>query len=301
MPLTTLQAAAGGAGGSWYVLLEGLAELVAELEPEVRLQVVEGGGIMNHANVGSGALPAAILNPPMTVAALAGRPPYERAYPELRVAVGNLTVNHLHLAVDRRLPLQALADWPAQRYPLRLPVDRVGTVDRLVLELTLELLGFSIAELERWGGRAVEANDYNRQLELWQSGQVDALWQFMGIPSPSIQAAHDVRPLRVLAFPPSVIGRLAEHGWVAGEIPTGAYGAVERPVPTVAMGTSLGFHADVPAEAVYAATRAICDHPERVRAIHPAAADFQPRLAPRDLGGPLHAGAERYHRERGWL
>lgn len=69
-----LDAAAGGAGGSWYVLPEGLAGLVREVYPWIELRVVEGGGVMNHANVGTGQPPVAILNPPMTVAARTGRP-----------------------------------------------------------------------------------------------------------------------------------------------------------------------------------------------------------------------------------
>ncbi len=71
------------------------------------------------------------------------------------------------------------------------------------------------------------------------------------------------------------------------------------PVPTVSMGTSLGFHATVPAEVVFAITAAICDNPERVRAIHPAAASFDPARANVDPGGPLHEGAARYFEARG--
>jgi TRAP-type uncharacterized transport system substrate-binding protein len=41
---THLKAAAGGAGGSWYVLMEGVARLVAEMHPQIHIEVVEGGG-----------------------------------------------------------------------------------------------------------------------------------------------------------------------------------------------------------------------------------------------------------------
>jgi TRAP-type uncharacterized transport system substrate-binding protein len=47
-----LNAAAGGAGGSWYVLLDGLANLIHDIDPSLEIQVVEGGGISNHENVG---------------------------------------------------------------------------------------------------------------------------------------------------------------------------------------------------------------------------------------------------------
>jgi TRAP-type uncharacterized transport system substrate-binding protein len=36
-------------------------------------------------------------------------------------------------------------------------------------------------------------------------------------------------------------------------------------------------------------------------AIHPAAETFDPARAARDPGGPLHDGAARYVRKRGWF
>lgn len=41
---TPLKAAAGGAGGSWYVLMEGVARPVAEIHPQIHIGVVERGG-----------------------------------------------------------------------------------------------------------------------------------------------------------------------------------------------------------------------------------------------------------------
>ena len=40
VPTTHLKAAAGGAGGSWYVLMEGVASLVAEVYPQIHIEVV---------------------------------------------------------------------------------------------------------------------------------------------------------------------------------------------------------------------------------------------------------------------
>ena len=185
-----LDAAAGRAGGSWYGFLEGLAKLVREIHPWIDLRVMEDGGVMNHADVGAGRIPVATLNPRMTAAALAGRPPFERALPDLRVGVANLTVNHLQFMVSREVPIQA------QRWPLRVPVDRVGTVDRLVFELALEDIGLTAAALASWGGALVPADNYHQQLALYRDDKVDALWQFMGIPSPSIQEGHAARPLK---------------------------------------------------------------------------------------------------------
>ena len=298
-PAAHLRAAAGGTGGSWYVLLEGIAALVAEVHPRIRIEVVPGGGVANHARMGTGEIPMAILNPPMTAAALAGRAPYDRPYPALRVAVANLTLNHLHFCVEQDIPLPSVAAWIEQRYPLRLPVDRVGTVDRLVFEQLLAHFGISAAGVERWGGALVPAASYDQQLGLYARGEVNALWQFMGVPSPSIQAAHALRPMKLLSFPPAFNAELEHMGWTPAAMPAGAYRPDGPAVPTVAMATSLGFHAGVPEDVVYAITAVICDQADRVREIHPAALTFDPARAHLQGHGPLHAGAARYFREKG--
>jgi hypothetical protein len=65
------------------------------------------------------------------------------------------------------------------------------------------------------------------------------------------------------------------------------------------MATSLGFHAGVPDDVVYAITGVICDHADRVREIHPAAQHFAPTRAHLQGHGPLHPGAARYFQEKG--
>ena len=297
MPVTHLKAAAGGLGGSWYVLMEGLASLVAEVHPELRIEVVAGGGVANHERVGAGEIAMGILNPPMTAAAIAGRAPYSRSWPALRVGVCNLTVNHLHCCVERSLPVSSVERWMRAEYPLRLPVDRIGTVDRLVFQRLLEHFGIFEPAIDRWGGSLIPAASYDEQLALYARREVDALWQFMGIPSPSIQAAHALRPLKLLAFPRSFITELEHAGWTAATMPEGAYGAGEKSVPTLAMATSLGFHADVAEEVVYAITSVICDRADRVRQIHPAAEHFTVARAHLEGHGPLHPGAARYFQE----
>jgi TRAP transporter TAXI family solute receptor len=276
---TRLAAAAGGKGGSWYVLLEGLAQLVHQVHPEIEVQVMEGGGVSNHAQVGSGELPMAILNPPMTAAALAGTFPFDRPCPELRIGVTNLTVNHLQFVVAEDVPLTSLEDWFAQKYPLRIPVDRTSTVDRMVFQIALEHYGASEPDLALWGGGAIQAANYYEQLALYRDQKVDAMWQFMGIPSLSIQEAHDLRPVKVLPLPPDLINELVRRGWQPSEIPIGAYGTVEGPIPTVAMSTSLGFHSRVPGDVVSAITETICRHYRQVRRIHPAVSEFDPARA----------------------
>jgi uncharacterized protein len=89
-------------------------------------------------------------------------------------------------------------------------------------------------------------------------------------------------------------------GWTSAKLPEGAYDVIEKPVVTVSMGTSLGFHASVSDDVVFTIVEAVCEHPDRIQAVHPAALGFDPEQAYLGAGGPLHPGAEKYFRTKGW-
>ena len=107
----------------------------------------------------------------MTAAAIAGRAPYMQAYPALGVGVTNLSLNHLHCCGEQALPLSSVAAWMQHQYPLRLPVDRVGTVDRLVFQQLVAHFGASESAIERWGGALIPAMNYEEQLALYAKSE----------------------------------------------------------------------------------------------------------------------------------
>jgi TRAP-type uncharacterized transport system substrate-binding protein len=67
------------------------------------------------------------------------------------------------------------------------------------------------------------------------------------------------------------------------------------------MGTTITVSTKMPNDMAYTITRALNDNPDRVRKIHGSLADYDPAKAHLNLGVPLHPGAERYYREKGWV
>ena len=59
--------------------------------------------------------------------------------------------------------------------------------------------------------------------------------------------------------------------------------------------------ADVVETMVYDVTRAVFETLDALREAHPALGGLDPAAMLQGLSAPLHAGAERYYRERGWL
>ena len=65
---------------------------------------------------------------------------------------------------------------------------------------------------------------------------------------------------------------------------------------------TLGASTKTPDNVVYALVKATFDNFEEFRKLHPALANLRPEeMVKSGLSAPLHAGAEKYYKEKGWL
>lgn len=73
-------------------------------------------------------------------------------------------------------------------------------------------------------------------------------------------------------------------------------------VETFGVRATLVASADADPQAVHTLVAAVFDDLEAFKSRHPAYADLTPeRMIGEGLSAPLHEGAKRYYRERGWL
>ena len=110
------------------------------------------------------------------------------------------------------------------------------------------------------------------------------------------------RDILLLGFPPELMDHMYKlYAFVVGKIPAGSYGIVERDLSSPASPTMMTANAKVSADVVYRVVKILAENPDRVRKIHDSVKDFDPTTAWKDLGAPLHPGAEKYYREKGWM
>ena len=290
----------GGLGGVWYTMFSGLAELVKEKDPSIVIRVVPGGGLIAVQKVGEGASEFGFGFPWTMADARAGREPFKAALPDLRAAIGGFGNSYLQVLADKRLGAASLDELVAKK-PLRIAVDRVGTTDELALRRVLAFYKLSYDEIARQGGKVFNAG-YNDQASLFKDRQVDVLFQNIAVPSSSILEAKVGRDVALLGFPPAVMDYMnKEFAFARGTIAAGAYGLTDTPLASPASPTVATVYAKVPADVVYRFVKIVSENPDRVRKIHDSIKDFDPASGAKDVGVPLHPGAEKYYRERGWL
>jgi hypothetical protein len=297
----TYSATVGGLGGVWYTMFTGISELVKEKDPAVIIRVIPGGGLIAVQKVGEGASEFGFGFPWTVADGRAGREPFKAALPDVRGVMSGFGSSYLQFVVDKRFGAASMDDIFKKKMPIRIAVDRVGTTDELALRRVMGFYKMTYEELAKAGGKVSHAG-YNDQATLFKDRQVDAMFQNIAVPSSSVLEAKVGRDIMLLGFPPEVMEYMyKEYAFVKGEIPAGAYGLTDKPLPSPESPTMMTANAKLSADVVYRVVKVVGENPDRVRKIHDSLKAFDPTTGWKDLGAPLHPGAEKYYREKGWM
>lgn len=134
--------------------------------------------------------------------------------------------------------------------------------------------------------------------------QIDAFFYAVGHPSANIADPTTTCEAQLVPITGDAIEGIVEENpyYAMVEIPAGLYANNEEAVPTFGVVAALATSSEVSEDAVYALVQAVFENFDSFKELHPAFANLQPEDMVSDgLSAPLHAGAERYYREQGWL
>ena len=134
-------------------------------------------------------------------------------------------------------------------------------------------------------------------------GKIDAYFWLVGHPSALTQetlSSCDAKLVDVTG--PEIDKLIADNDYYRlATIPAGMYNN-ESDVPTFGVGATFVSSADVPAEVVYIVVKAVFDNFSDFKKLHPAFANLKEKEMIKDsLSAPLHDGAVKYYKERGWM
>jgi len=203
-----------------------------------------------------------------------------------------------------------LAQIKKERVPLRLSTGQTArhalTKDTTMFTLSaaMKAAGFAFADIRKWGGKiqSVARPSHPDRRAAIESGAVNAVFD-EGIKSWG-QTAVD-HGFRYLPLDGKIMKSLVAMGYRASVVPKSRFRGMPEDVPTLDFsGWPMVVRADMPDEVAYA----LCEAIEARRDLMPTD-NYKPlevaqlcandEEAPRDV--PLHPGAERFYRERGYL
>jgi hypothetical protein len=228
--------------------------------------------------------------------------------PNLRALARVIAPRYIGISATAESGVTALEQIAVEKRPIRLVTIGRGKGTQpsqvYVTGRIFELSGFTQADVVAWGGRVITGAD---ALPAVLEGNVDVLaaWAYPNwAPNWGACWMHgQIRlNLRFLPVPDHVLDTLGQEiGVRKGVMPAGLLRGLDQDTPTVIYPDHvINTHAGLSDDLAYAVAKAIDEHSEYLQDGYVAFA-YHPRLACRDLGIPLHPGAERYYRERGYL
>ena len=268
------------------------------------LRMATGSPVLAH-DVVNGGIEMAFVNPSGCLTqAYRGTGMFSEPLP-VRVVASYPSWDRFVLLLHERTGITSISQIKEQRYPLRLSIREDTTHStRILIDQVLAAHGFSLADLESWGG-SFQLNGPphdQRRMGAITAGELDAIFD-EGIPLWLEHAlASGLRPVTLDA---GVFQQLEAIGWRRVVIPAGRFANLTEDYACIDYsGWPLYTRADLPDETAYkvcAAFNASADvipwDPDSYTGVDQIGRDME--STPLDV--PLHPGAEQWYREHGFL
>jgi TRAP transporter TAXI family solute receptor len=135
-------------------------------------------------------------------------------------------------------------------------------------------------------------------------GKIDGFIYGVGHPSANIQDPTTICGARLISLTGPAIDKLVKEKpyYAYAVIPGGMYPNNPNPTNTYGVQATVITSAKVPADVVYAFTKAVFDNFDEFKKLHPALANLKPEdMLKNGITAPLHEGAVRYYKEKGWM
>lgn len=181
----------------------------------------------------------------------------------------------------------------------RVNIGNPGSGARGTTEVVLGAMGWSVDDL----GLATELKAAEQAAALCDN-QIDAMIYTVGHPSGSIQEASTACDSVLVNVTGEAIDKLiADNSYYrTATIPGGMYRGTDEDVTTFGVGATFVTSANVSDDAVYAVVSSVFDNFDDFKKLHPAFANLTPEeMATAGLSAPLHPGAAKYYKEKGWI
>jgi TRAP transporter TAXI family solute receptor len=181
----------------------------------------------------------------------------------------------------------------------RFNVGNPGSGTRASMEELLVAMGWKMSDF----GLAAElkADEHGPAL---CDGKIDGFFYAVGHPSANIQDPTTTCGAKLVSVTGPAIDKLVKEKpyYAMATIPAGLYPANPQATTTYGVLATFVSSSKVPADTIYQVVKAVFDNFDDFKKLHPALANLKPEdMIKNGLSAPLHDGAVKYYKEKGWM
>ncbi|MGP1357198.1 TAXI family TRAP transporter solute-binding subunit [Roseicyclus sp.] len=290
----------GSTGGAYYPIGVGMARIVSDADPTLRVDAVSSGGSTENVQlIARGEIEIGITNGVVATLAARGEDVFEGdARTGLRALFALYGNTEHHVALADAVTTGTVDDLAALPGLYNIGGRQSGA--RTAANLMLRALGHDpdAIDMEFIGS-------YSEAGAALQDRRIAAANLGAGVPVPAVTelyAALGADRVRILSFTPDQLARIeaAHPGLYYGvTIPADSYPGQTEDISTAEYANLMVVDESMDEDTVYRFTRAVFENLEAIHAIHPSAAGIRMETALNGLPVRLHPGAVRYFEEVG--
>lgn len=289
----------GGVTGVYYAAGGAICRLMNKDRAQhgIRCSVEStGGSVYNINTIRAGELDFGVAQSDVHYNAVKGLKQFKDAGPmtELR-AVFSIHPEPLTVVARPDAGIKNFQDLKGKR----VNVGNPGSGQRATMELLVPAMGMSFSDFALVS--ELKADEHGAAL---CDNKIDAFVYVVGHPSANIQDPTTTCGAKLVNVTgPGVDKLIAQYPYFApATIPGGMYANNPDPVKTFGVVATLVTSAKVPADVVYQLVKAVFENFDDFKKLHPAFAHLDPKdMIKNGLSAPLHEGAVRYYKEKGWM
>jgi TRAP transporter TAXI family solute receptor len=285
----------GGQTGVYYVVGQSVCKLVNRGTDLKCTAPSTGGSVANVNAIISGDMDMGVAQSDMQYKALNGEEPWEgQAYDKLR-AIFSVHPEPITVVARADAGIDSFDGLKGKR----VNVSNPGSGSRATLEVVMDAKGWTMDDF----ALASELKSAEQSAALCDN-KVDAVVFTVGHPNGSIQEATTSCEAKLIPVSGPEIDKLVEDNsyYSKATIPGGMYTGTPDPVDTFGVRATFVTSADVADDVVYQVVQSVFDNFDRFKGLHPAFENLTPEdMVSQGLSAPLHPGAEKYYKEKGWL
>jgi len=291
-------------GSAWYVYGATMAELLRRtLPPGSNIDVKpRSGGVGNPLLVAKNETPLGFGFTVTNRWAYEGKEAYTARQDNLRGLVGGLDTYYLVAVATKKLGISSVREIRDKKLPVRVYTQPIGALGEFAGRQLLRAAGMSYADIKGWGGTTSHVG-YSIIVDAFKDGRADILFAVVTPKHPSVSEIVTGVDVKFLGLDAASANALLPLGYTAATMPPETFKGQAEPVSTVGFPTVLITNKDLPEPVAYTVTRTVLENKDALVRGHAGLAEFDPRTAwqPEKVGIPLHPGAEKVYREKGWM
>jgi len=289
----------GGVTGVYYAAGGAICRLVNKDRKShgIRCSVEStGGSVFNINTIKAGELDLGVAQSDVQFNALKGVANFKEAgaWADLR-AVMSLHPEPFTVLSRKELNVKSFTEFKGKKFNVGNP----GSGTRASMEELLGAMGWKMSDF----GLASElkADEHGPAL---CDGKIDGFFYAVGHPSANIQDPTTTCGAKIIPLTGAAVDKLVkQHAYYAyATIPAGLYPNNPQETKTYGVLATFVSSQKVPADTVYAVVKAVFDNFDEFKKLHPALSHLKAEGMIKDgLSAPLHAGAVKYYKEKGWM